>query len=89
MGDDADTTGAIYGQLTGAFYGAEGIPADWKAVPVMRELIIELADRLYNFANEAARPGRGSLGNLIRNRSVPAPEGALDLNYSRLDLELY
>jgi ADP-ribosylglycohydrolase len=26
LGNDADTTGAIYGQLAGAFYGAEAIP---------------------------------------------------------------
>jgi len=27
LGDDADTTGAICGQIAGAFYGLEGIPA--------------------------------------------------------------
>ena len=27
LGDDADTTGAVYGQLAGALYGVEGIPA--------------------------------------------------------------
>ena len=26
LGDDADTTGAVYGQLAGAFYGESGIP---------------------------------------------------------------
>jgi ADP-ribosyl-[dinitrogen reductase] hydrolase len=26
LGDDADTTGAVYGQLAGAYYGEEGIP---------------------------------------------------------------
>ena len=26
LGDDADTTGAIYGQIAGAHYGVEGIP---------------------------------------------------------------
>ena len=26
LGDDADTTGAVYGQIAGAFYGEEGIP---------------------------------------------------------------
>jgi hypothetical protein len=30
LGDDADTTGAVYGQLGGAFYGEEGIPEDWR-----------------------------------------------------------
>ena len=29
LGDDADTTGAITGQLAGALYGASGIPAAW------------------------------------------------------------
>jgi ADP-ribosyl-[dinitrogen reductase] hydrolase len=26
LGNDADTTGAIYGQLAGEFYGETGIP---------------------------------------------------------------
>lgn len=50
LGDDADTTGAVYGQLAGAFYGAEAIPHEWQQVVAMRELIIEFADRLYGFA---------------------------------------
>lgn len=29
LGDDADTTGAIYGQIAGAYYGESGIPAHW------------------------------------------------------------
>ena len=51
LGDDADTTGAIYGQLAGAFYGAEGIPAEWKKAIVKHELIIRFADRIYDLAN--------------------------------------
>ena len=31
LGDDADTTGAIYGQLAGAFYGVDAIPAEWRS----------------------------------------------------------
>jgi ADP-ribosylglycohydrolase len=30
LGDDADTTGAICGQLAGAYWGASAIPEDWK-----------------------------------------------------------
>jgi ADP-ribosyl-[dinitrogen reductase] hydrolase len=30
LGRDTDTTGAITGQLAGAFYGFEGIPVDWR-----------------------------------------------------------
>ncbi len=47
LGDDADTTGAVYGQLAGAFYGEEGIPAAWRDTIAQRESIGELAKRLY------------------------------------------
>jgi ADP-ribosylglycohydrolase len=47
LGDDADTTGAIYGQLAGAFYGASGIPAEWLEPLAMRQTITDFADRLY------------------------------------------
>lgn len=47
LGDDADTTGAIYGQLAGTFYGEAGIPEQWRARLALRELIEGLADRLF------------------------------------------
>jgi ADP-ribosyl-[dinitrogen reductase] hydrolase len=50
LGDDADTTGAVYGQLAGAFYGAAGIPAHWREQLVMQETILQFADRLYALA---------------------------------------
>lgn len=47
LGDDADTTGAIYGQLAGAYYGEDGIPEEWRAKLAMRDLIEGLGQRLY------------------------------------------
>jgi ADP-ribosylglycohydrolase len=47
LGDDADTTGAVYGQIAGAVYGEEGIPAEWRARLAMGETIAHLADQLY------------------------------------------
>ena len=47
LGDDADTTAAVYGQLAGAYYGEQGIPAAWLAQLTMRQEITELADQLY------------------------------------------
>ena len=46
LGDDADTTGAVYGQLAGAFYGEDHIPAAWRDTIAQRELLLELADKL-------------------------------------------
>lgn len=40
-------TGAVYGQLAGAFYGEGGIPAAWRATIAQREWMIELAERLF------------------------------------------
>lgn len=47
LGDDADTTAAICGQLAGAFYGKSGIPKKWLDRLVMRREISTLADELY------------------------------------------
>lgn len=30
LGDDADTTGAVCGQLAGAYWGEDGIPVEWR-----------------------------------------------------------
>ena len=51
LGDDADTTGAIYGQLAGAFYGVEGIPERWLSTIAMRGGIERLASELLDFAS--------------------------------------
>jgi ADP-ribosylglycohydrolase len=50
LGDDADTTGAVYGQLAGAYFGEVGIPAEWRSILSMRAKIEEIADRLYELA---------------------------------------
>jgi ADP-ribosyl-[dinitrogen reductase] hydrolase len=46
LGDDADTTGAVYGQLAGAYYGEDGIPRQWREKLAHQELIRQYADRL-------------------------------------------
>jgi ADP-ribosyl-[dinitrogen reductase] hydrolase len=46
LGEDADTTAAVCGQVAGAFYGESGIPAAWLSRLAMRREISELADRL-------------------------------------------
>ncbi len=46
LGDDADTTAAIYGQLAGAAFGVGSIPERWLDKLVMREAITAAADDL-------------------------------------------
>jgi ADP-ribosylglycohydrolase len=54
LGDDTDTTAAIYGQLAGAIYGLSGIPADWVEQLAQSDMILEYADRLAAVARHVA-----------------------------------
>jgi ADP-ribosyl-[dinitrogen reductase] hydrolase len=51
LGDDAGTTGAIYGQLAGAFYGRSGIPGRWRVKLALQDRIEQFADQLYAFSS--------------------------------------
>jgi ADP-ribosyl-[dinitrogen reductase] hydrolase len=52
LGDDADTTAAVFGQLAGAFYGAEAIPQGWLEKLAMREFITGMADSLGSLSEQ-------------------------------------
>ena len=46
LGDDADTTGAVCGQLAGACWGIDGIPDKWLDGLARREFIDGVTQRL-------------------------------------------
>jgi len=46
LGDDADTTAAVCGQIAGAFYGARNIPAEWREKLALHDTITSYADLL-------------------------------------------
>ncbi len=50
LGHDADTTGAVYGQLAGALYGEDGIPSRWREQLALHDLIRDLAVELAEHA---------------------------------------
>lgn len=50
LGDDADTTGAVYGQIAGAYYGENGIPESWRSKLAMRGMIEAFAERLFELS---------------------------------------
>ena len=45
-GENSDVAGAVYGQLAGAYYGVEAIPAPWRNSLIKKDLIESLALRL-------------------------------------------
>ena len=52
LGDDADTTAAVCGQVAGAFYGESGMPKEWLDKLVMRGEIGIMAEKLIMGEND-------------------------------------
>jgi ADP-ribosyl-[dinitrogen reductase] hydrolase len=51
LAGDTDTYAAIAGGILGAHYGLQGIPQQWLEVLQGREIMIDLADKLYSIAH--------------------------------------
>lgn len=47
LGADADTVGAVTGQIAGAAYGFSAIPDEWLTRLAWNEHLVEIAQRLY------------------------------------------
>jgi ADP-ribosyl-[dinitrogen reductase] hydrolase len=74
LGDDADTTAAIFGQLAGAFYGVDAIPAKWLAKLATRELIEQMADNLLALSAREAATQTRELFPDYEPKASPGPE---------------
>ena len=55
LGEDADTTGAIYGQIAGAHYGVRAMPSEWRERLTMATEITSMADSLCEHAKQYLR----------------------------------
>ena len=64
LGDDADTTAAVCGQVAGAFYGVQGIREDWLQQLALRAEIEKLAAKLYLLASGYA--ASNEVGGAVR-----------------------
>jgi ADP-ribosyl-[dinitrogen reductase] hydrolase len=51
LGEDADTTGAVYGQIAGTIYGERNIPQEWREKLALHDLIRGMADGLWERAS--------------------------------------
>ncbi|MDN3223845.1 ADP-ribosylglycohydrolase family protein [Pseudomonas nunensis] len=63
LGDDADTTAAIVGQLAGAYYGVQAIPEGWLTRLHQRDDIEATAEALYQTAKDHAPLSQSEHGN--------------------------
>ena len=54
LGNDADTTGAVYGQLAGAYYGEKAIPQEWREVLAHKKTIMTMAKNLFELSSTPA-----------------------------------
>jgi ADP-ribosyl-[dinitrogen reductase] hydrolase len=72
LGDDADTTAAIAGQLAGARWGASGIPDGWRERVVLADRIVAMASGLF----DAASPTEGASQGAAPPPGTPWPHDA-------------
>ena len=77
-GGDADTTGALAGQLAGALYGVESIPERWlkKLDPGVQDTIRNQCDRLLSLQNLKQAPSPAFAGSPVIPLPLPAPKTA-------------
>lgn len=78
LGDDADTTAAIFGQIAGAYYGAEGIPARWRERVFMADKIMAMADDLCDlaFGESVAGKSEGRSSRPERVNGIASTKGS-------------
>jgi len=50
LGGDADTAGAIYGQIAGCYYGISAIPLEWQNIITYKSLIEVFSDELLHLS---------------------------------------
>jgi ADP-ribosyl-[dinitrogen reductase] hydrolase len=50
LGDDADTTGVVYGQLAGAYFGFQAVPKSWREKIALGRVTSALAEKLFRQA---------------------------------------
>lgn len=53
LGDDADTVGAVTGQIAGAAYGVSAVPEEWFNRLAWNDRMVETAQQLYEVSLRA------------------------------------
>lgn len=58
LGGDADTVGAVYGGLAGAFYGIDCVPGEWMDGLVRRDLVEGVVEGVLGLVEKMAEESR-------------------------------
>ncbi|CAF1044329.1 unnamed protein product [Rotaria sp. Silwood1] len=70
LGDDTDTTAAIYGQLAGAYYGYQNIPENWRRQLYGEQLITSIGHWLHFLGKEKTNTQQQP-SMLVRQHLIP------------------
>jgi ADP-ribosyl-[dinitrogen reductase] hydrolase len=76
LGEDADTTAAVAGQLAGAVYGLSGIPAEWLERVAWRDDLEHKAERLFAGSIRSDARGTASPGSPRDSALIDSAESA-------------
>ncbi|CAF1659300.1 unnamed protein product, partial [Didymodactylos carnosus] len=72
LGDDTDTTAAIYGQLAGAHYGLCRLPQDWASKIYAAQFIVSIAEWLDYEGYQWSKTEPAADLPLSRNKLIPS-----------------
>ena len=84
LGDDADTTAAIAGQLAGAIYGLDGIPSRWREKLAWGPKIIDLASKLFDAGARGLNVREYAVDPSAGPANDPAKEASAYMGYWEL-----
>lgn len=74
LGDDADTTGAVCGQLAGAYWGETGIPQEWRDSLARKDMIEQAIDGLLEPVASNGAVGEAVVTNVPVVKRVQRPD---------------
>ncbi|CAM4798712.1 unnamed protein product [Rotaria magnacalcarata] len=76
LGDDTDTTAAIYGQLAGAYYGYRNLPQHWANQVYAKDFLLGLS-KWIAYEGSIWRPNKSEKSGLVA-QTVPLKENNVD-----------
>lgn len=83
LGDDADSTAAVYGQLAGAYYGRSAIPVKWIKQLYASPLIECIGQLLYIEAQQSSNPHQEYVSSPMASRAPLQMQSTMPIDNQR------